>query len=140
MVRVPGTEGVAYEGSYGSSFRDSTEVEETTIEDEPVEYEVDLQEDEGQAVIANFHKTQSGTEQLKVQIVADGEVAVESSTYVEDGSVFADWGLENAPMPEMSEFEPPLMPEMPEFEPPPMPTVTAGGPARSKTTSPSTGD
>ncbi len=116
VVRVSGTEGVAYEGRYGSSFGESTLVEETTIKDEPAEYEIDLQEDEGEAVIASFHKTQPGTEQLKVQIVADGEVAVESSTYVEDGSVFADWGLENLPMPEL-----PPLPEMPEFEPPPMP-------------------
>jgi len=128
VVRVSGTEGVAYKGSYGTSFlkRDETDVKKTTVKSEPTEYKVNLQKGKDKAVFAEFSKTQSNTEQLEVEIVADDEVAVEGSTNVEKGSVFIDWGLENVPLPKLPKFKappPPKIPSPPKFEPPPKPKM-----------------
>jgi hypothetical protein len=40
---------------------------------------------------AGFQKTQPGTGALKVEILADGEVVSESTTYAELGTVNVDW-------------------------------------------------
>lgn len=119
IIRVSGTEGVVYKGVYATSFtdEDETTVKEATIDSDPTEYEVDLQGGKDKAVLADFTKTQSGTGQLKVEIVADGEVAVEGATNIDKGSVFIDWGLENVPPPKIPKFKPPPL----EIKPPPPP-------------------
>jgi hypothetical protein len=42
-------------------------------------------------VTAGFQKTQPGTSELNVEIVADDEVIVESRTFAEFGAANADW-------------------------------------------------
>lgn len=90
VVRVSGTEGVAYSGNYGT-LAEEPELVKGTLDDQPTEYEVEVPESNAGGVTAQFQKTQSGAGALKVEILADGEVAAESTTYVESGSVIVDW-------------------------------------------------
>lgn len=84
VVRVSGTEGAAYSGNYGAysdafkPFGEELETVEAALGDEPTEYEVESGAIRG--VTAFFQKTQSGGEKLKVEIVADDEIILESTT------------------------------------------------------------
>jgi hypothetical protein len=90
LVRVSGAEGTAYSGTYGSIEGKLQSVDDT-VGSEPTEYEVDVVQGVDDGVTAGFQKTQPGPEELSVEIVADGDVVVESKTFAEFGEVNADW-------------------------------------------------
>jgi hypothetical protein len=89
VVRVSGTPGTAFSGSYGTA-REVRNVSATTLGAEPTDYEVDV-EDEAGVLNATFKKTQPGREILQVEIVMDGEVLTRSETMAELGSVTVNW-------------------------------------------------
>jgi hypothetical protein len=90
VVRVFGTEGTAYSGTYGSIEGD-LQIVDDTIGAEPTEYQVEIEEGVADGVTAGFQKTQPGTGELNVEILADDEVIVESRTFAEFGAANADW-------------------------------------------------
>lgn len=99
VVRVSGTEGTAYAGTYGNI---AEEGEPQTIEDalgsEPTEYEVEIEQGVSDGVSAFFEKTQPGSGELEAEILADGEVIAQSTTYAEFGSVIVDWFPQSGPI------------------------------------------
>jgi hypothetical protein len=90
VVRVSGAEGIAYSGTYGSIEGDLQTVDDT-IGAEPTEHQVEVEEGVADGVTAGFQKTQPGTGELNVEILADDEVIVESRTFAEFGAANADW-------------------------------------------------
>jgi hypothetical protein len=90
VVRVSGAEGTAYSGTYGSIEGD-LQIVDDTIGAEPTEYQVEVEEGVADGVTAGFQKTQPGTGELSVEILADDEVIVESRTFAEFGAANADW-------------------------------------------------
>ncbi len=100
VVRVSGAEGTAYSGTYGSIEGELQTVDDT-IGAEPTEYQVEVEEGVADGVTAGFQKTQSGTGELSVEILADGEVIVESRTFAEFGSANADWFPQTGPLKEI---------------------------------------
>ena len=90
VVRVSGAEGTAYSGTYGSIEGDLQTVDDT-IGAEPTEYQVEVEEGVADGVTAGFQKTQPGTGELNVEILADDEVIVDSRTFAEFGAANADW-------------------------------------------------
>jgi len=77
VVRVSGTPGTAYSGSYGT-FQSAQAVDDT-LEVEPVDYEIEGRVSDILAVV--FRKTQPADEgTLKVEILVDGEVVAEDET------------------------------------------------------------
>ena len=90
VVRVSGAEGTAYSGTYGSIEGD-VQIVDDTIGAEPTEYQIEVEEGVADGVTAGFQKTQPGTSELNVEIVADDEVIVESRTFAEFGAANADW-------------------------------------------------
>jgi hypothetical protein len=90
VVRVSGAEGIAYSGTYGSIEGD-LQIVDDTIGAEPTEYQVEVEEGVADGVTAGFQKTQPGTGDLNVEILADDEVIVESRTFAEFGAANADW-------------------------------------------------
>ena len=90
VVRVSGAEGIAYSGTYGSIEGDLQTVDDT-IGAEPTEYQVEVEEGVADGVTAGFQKTQPGTGELNVEILADDEVIVDSRTFAEFGAANADW-------------------------------------------------
>lgn len=95
VVRVSGTQGTAYAGNYGGFAREPQAVE-GALEDEPVEYEVEVGEGISDGVSAYFQKSEPSAGELRVAIVADGEVVSESRTRARLGTVIADWLPEKA--------------------------------------------
>jgi hypothetical protein len=92
VVRISGTEGIAYAGTYGNLEQEGIPPTiEDTLGDEPTEYEVEIEEGVSDGVSAFFEKTEPGSGELEAQILADGEVVTESTTYAEFGSVIVDW-------------------------------------------------
>ena len=89
-VRVSGAEGTAYSGTYGSIEGD-LQIVDDTIGADPTEYQVEVEEGVADGVTAGFQKTQPGTGELNVEILADDEVIVESRTFAEFGAANADW-------------------------------------------------
>jgi hypothetical protein len=91
-VRVSGTEGVAYAGTYGNLEQEGVPPTiEDTLGDKPTEYEVEIEGGVSDGVSAFFEKIEPGSGELEAEILADGEVIVESTTYAEFGSVIVDW-------------------------------------------------
>lgn len=90
MVRVSGTEGIAYSGIYGNISGELQTIDDT-LGTEPTDYEIEVQEGVSDGVTAALQKTESGQGELKVQILADDQVVVESRTLAELGEVNADW-------------------------------------------------
>jgi hypothetical protein len=113
VVRVSGTEGTAYSGTYENiTGEGEPQIIDETLGDEPTEYEVEVQEGASDGVSAFFEKTQPGGGELKAEILADGELITESKTYAEFGSVVVDWftqdgALEEIPLEEDSFEESP---------------------------------
>jgi hypothetical protein len=64
---------------------------EDTLGDGPTEYGVEIEEGVSDGVSAFFEKTEPGSGELEAEILADGEVIAESTTYAELGSVIVDW-------------------------------------------------
>ena len=99
VVRISGTEGTAYAGTYGNLEEEGVPPTiEDTLGDEPTEYEVQIEEGVSDGVSAFFEKTEPGSGELEAQIVADGEVVAESTTYAEFGSVIVDWFPQAGPL------------------------------------------
>lgn len=113
VVRVSGTEGLAFAGNYGTLTREPQIVEDT-LGGEPTEYEVEIEGGAAEGVSASFQKTEPGAGKLKAEIVADGELVTESTTYAEFGSVIVDWLPQAEPL-VPGEIAPEGFPE----EPPP---------------------
>ncbi len=89
-IRVSGTEGTAYVGDYGTlNVEDDLLTVEGTLGDEPEELEVEG--DISQGVIAFFQKTQPGGEKLKVEIRAEDQTIIESTSYAELGETSLNW-------------------------------------------------
>jgi hypothetical protein len=91
VVRVSGTEGVAYSGNYGTFSGPLEIVDDATVGAELTDYEVQVQEGVSDGVIASFRKSEPGQGELRVQTVADEKVVVESRTLAELGTANADW-------------------------------------------------
>jgi hypothetical protein len=91
VVRVSGAQGTVYSGDYGNLSGEIQQVEETTLGDEPQEYEVQIEEGASDGITAAFRKTEPVAGELKAEIVADGEVVAESRTRVQNGSVIVEW-------------------------------------------------
>jgi len=89
-VRVSGTEGVQYFGSYGNSRGRRQLVEARTLEAEPVDYPVEIQPGSDE-VSATFQKRSPGTGTLRVQILSDAQVQESRETTSEFGAVTATW-------------------------------------------------
>ena len=106
VVRVSGIEGTAYAGTYGNLEKEGAPPTiEDTLEEEPTDYEVEIEGGVSDGVSAFFEKTEPGSGELEAEILADGEVIAESTTYAEFGSVIVDWfpqveTLEGAPIKE----------------------------------------
>ena len=91
LVRVSGAQGTAYTGNYTNLTGRLEIVEDTTLGDEPQEYEVEIEEGRLDGVSASFRKSEADTGELKAEIVADDVVVAESRTRVPNGSVLVDW-------------------------------------------------
>jgi hypothetical protein len=124
VVRVSGTEGVTYSGNYGT-LEGPAEIVDHTVGAEPTDYEVQVQEGVSDGVFASFRKTEPGQGELRVQIVADEKVVVESKTLAELGAADAAWlpqemgSSEGPPPEEVMMLEDDMIP--PEEEVPPEP-------------------
>lgn len=99
VVRISGTEGTAYAGTYGNLEQEGVpETIEDTLGGEPTEYEVEIAGGVSDGVSAFFEKTEPGSGELEAEILADGEVIAESTTYAEFGSVIVDWFPQAGPL------------------------------------------
>jgi hypothetical protein len=88
VVRVSGTPGTTYSGSYGT-FQSAQTVDDT-VGVEPSYYEIEGSVSDILAVV--FRKTQPVDEEtLKVEILVEGEVVAEDETSEELGVVNATW-------------------------------------------------
>jgi len=90
VIRISGTEGTAFSGTYGT-IEGTLQTVDDTIGAEPTEYDVEVEEGVADGVTAGFQKTQPGSEELKVELLADDQIVVESRTFAEFGAVNADW-------------------------------------------------
>ena len=90
VVRVSGTEGVVYSGTYGT-IEGMLQTVEDTVGAEPTDYPVDVAEGVSDGVTAGFQKIETGEGELRIEILADDEVVVESRTLADSGAVNADW-------------------------------------------------
>ncbi len=104
VVRVSGAEGTAFSGTYGSIEGELQTVDDT-IGAEPTEYQVEIEEGVADGVTAGFQKTQPGTGELNVEILADDEVIVDSRTFAEFGAANADWFPQIGPPEEIPDDE-----------------------------------
>jgi len=89
-VRVSGTRGVQYSGSYGSIQGRQHLGEVRTLGAEPVDYPVELQS-EFDMVSATFRKRSPGTGVLKVEILSDSRVQEVQETTAAFGGVSVSW-------------------------------------------------
>lgn len=90
-LRVSGTPGTAYSGSYGS-FQSAQSVNDT-LGAEPVDYEIGGSISDILAVV--FRKTQPDDEgTLRVEILVDSEVVAEDETSEELGVVNVTWSAQ----------------------------------------------
>ena len=94
-MRVSGTSGITYSGTYGT-VSEVRIVDDATAEDEPTDYEVGTVETEDGVLNAAFSKTQPGREELRVEILVDEEVVTQSQTSAELGSATVNWKPEGA--------------------------------------------
>lgn len=85
VVRVSGTPGTAYSGTYSTAGETQT-VSAATLETEPTNYPVEIGEDDS-GLNAAFKKTQPGKETLRAEILVGEEVVTQSETSAELGSI-----------------------------------------------------
>lgn len=88
-VRVSGTPGTHYSGTYGTS--DRTRTANNILGTGFTEYEVTVEDGVSREVSAAFRKTQPGEGLLRVEIVADGMVVAGRETSEELGTVDVSW-------------------------------------------------
>jgi hypothetical protein len=88
VVRVSGTPGTTYSGSYGT-FQSAQSVDDT-LGVEPADYEIEGSVSDILAAV--FRKSQPADEEtLKVEILVDGEVVAEDETSEEIGVINVTW-------------------------------------------------
>jgi copper transport protein len=88
-VRVSGTPGTPYSGTYGTS--DKTRIANNILRTGFTEYEVAIEDGVSGEVSAAFRKTQPGEGLLRVEIVADDAVVAGRETSEELGTVDVSW-------------------------------------------------
>jgi hypothetical protein len=96
LVRISGTQGVQYSGSYGTPQGQRTV--DGTLGVEPDEYDVEGVETgafEFDVVTANFQKRSQGPEALRVEIVSGGEVVAAQETTAAFGVASVTWSPQN---------------------------------------------
>ncbi|QIN78565.1 hypothetical protein GBA65_08580 [Rubrobacter marinus] len=92
-VRLSGSEGTVYAGSYGNL--DGSEYAEGLLEGEPVEFTVDLRESGFDVVNASFAKPNGNYDGvLKIEILANGEVVAEQEAETQYGTLNLTWSSE----------------------------------------------
>lgn len=92
-MRLSGTEGTVYAGSYGNL--DGSEYAEGVFEAEPVEFTVDLRDSGFDVVNASFVKPAASDDGLlKVQILSGGEVVAEQDAEAQYGALNLTWSSE----------------------------------------------
>jgi hypothetical protein len=89
VVRVSGTPGAVYSGSYGTS--DRMEQAEGILEAQPAYYVAAVRRSSGDTVEARFQKVNLGTEMLKAEILIDSEVVDQDETSLDLGTVEVSW-------------------------------------------------
>jgi hypothetical protein len=95
VVRVSGTPGTAYSGTYGTATQVQA-VDDAVMGSEPTDYEVGTVEGAGDRLNTSFSKTEPGGETLEVEIVVDGEPVARGETSAELGVATASWTPEGA--------------------------------------------
>ena len=100
VVRVSGTPGPVYSGTYGTA-PEVQAVDDATVGTEPADYEVGTVGDEDDRLNASFSKTVPGGETLEVEILVSGEAVARGETSAELGVATASWTPEGAPQDEM---------------------------------------
>ena len=89
-VRLSGTPGTVFAGSYGNL--DESTYEEGVLE-EPLEFEVDVRDNGFDVVSASFVKPQPDEGSIKVEVLVDGEVVTESTTDIQYGALNVTWSF-----------------------------------------------
>lgn len=89
VVRVSGTPGAAYSGSYGTSGK--MEQVEGVVEAQPAYYVTAARRSSDDVVDAKFQKLNLGTETLKAEILIDSEVVDQDETSSDFGAVEVSW-------------------------------------------------
>lgn len=100
VVRVSGTPGTAYSGTYGT-VTEVQAVDDATVGTEPADYLAGAVDDGGDRLNASFSKTAPGGETLEVEILVNGESVARGETSAELGVATASWTPEGAPQDEM---------------------------------------
>jgi hypothetical protein len=90
VVRVSGTPGTAYSGTYGTAT-DVRAVDDATVGTEPTDYEVGATGSVSDRLNTSFSKTNPGGETLEVEILVDGETVARGETSAELGVATASW-------------------------------------------------
>ncbi len=90
MVRVSGTPGTAYSGTYGTTTEVQA-VDDATVGTEPTDYEVGAIGSVSDRLNTSFSKTNPGGETLEVEILVDGEAVARGETSAELGVATASW-------------------------------------------------
>ena len=92
-VRLSGTEGTVYAGSYGNL--DGSEYAEGVFEGEPIEFTVDLRESGFDIVNASFAKPAASDDGvLRIEILSGGEVVAEQVAETQYGTLNLTWSSE----------------------------------------------
>ena len=92
-VRLSGTEGTVYAGSYGNL--DGSEYAEGVFKGEPIEFTVDLRESGFDVVNASFAKPAADDEgMLRIEILSGGEVVAEQEAEAQYGTLNLTWSSE----------------------------------------------
>jgi hypothetical protein len=95
VVRVSGTPGTAYSGTFGT-VRNVQVVDDATVGTEPEDYVVGNLGPEDDQLNASFSKTQPGGETLQVEILVDGKSVAQGETSAELGVATANYVPEEA--------------------------------------------
>lgn len=95
VVRVSGTPGTVYSGTYGTA-NEVRIVDDATIGDVPTDYDVGAVKAEDGLLNVSFSKSQPGDETLEAEILVNGEVVTSSETSAESGPVILNWRPEGA--------------------------------------------
>ena len=89
VVRVSGTPGEAYSGSYGTTNR--MEYTESVLGAEPAYYVAAVRRSSGDSVEARFQRLSLSAETLKAEILVDNEVVEQDETSSDFGTVEVTW-------------------------------------------------
>jgi hypothetical protein len=90
VVRVTGTPGTVFAGTYGNL--DKSHYEEGVL-DKTHDYKVDVRKTGFDVVSASFAKPRDDEGTLKAEIVVDGKVVAEGDTSIQFGSINVTWGF-----------------------------------------------